>query len=167
MKKLLTILIMLTFAAGLSAAATPNPGLQILECVEDPPGSGIWTYTFFVCTGGYDANDLHIGLVQSEIDEGSVIIGCGFHPDLVGYSSSFTSEVASWVFPVTGPFSCVPGIAGQYLDITIATADDVTVVTETWTLDGSSVGTSTTVITCPPPTSTESSTWGTIKTLFQ
>jgi len=167
MNKLLSILAIMAlvaFVAGPSAAPI-TPGLQVVDCVEEPPGSGIWVYSFFVCTGVFDANGLQIGLDPAEVTEGTVIRGCGI-PSLPGYSCSFTSDLASWDVPEVGPFTCVPGMIDEYLEITIATADGISIVSEVWTMNSTPVGTFTTLIACSP-TSTETSAWGSIKTLFR
>ena len=66
MNKLLSVLVVLALVVG-SSTAGRTPGLQVVDCVEDPPGSGVWIYSFFVCTGAFNANDLHIGLTPAEI----------------------------------------------------------------------------------------------------
>lgn len=70
---------------AIPALAIPTPGLQVVDCVEDPPGSGNWSYLFFVCTGDFEANDLHVDLVPAEISEGTVVLCCTV-PDLPDYT---------------------------------------------------------------------------------
>lgn len=165
MKKLLMLLSVCTLVAMPVVAQTPTPGVQVVDCYEDPVGSGNWTYWFFVCAGEFSANDLHLTLTQAEIDEGTVVIGCSV-PALPGFACEFDPVSASWTFPLVGSFECVPGVAGEYLDIEIATGDGSTIVTETWTLDGAPVGTFTTLVACVP-SSIETGAWGEIKTLFR
>ncbi|MFH1279079.1 MAG: hypothetical protein ABIK65_11965 [Candidatus Eisenbacteria bacterium] len=166
MTRLLMTLAVLALVAMPVFAQNPDPGVQVVDCFEDPVGSGNWTYWFYTCSGDFSANDLHLELTQAEIDEGTVIIGCSV-PDLPGFVCDFNATSASWDFPLVGPFGCVPGVSGQYLDIVISTGDGSTIVTETWTLDGAPVGSFTTLVACPPPTSTETEAWGTIKALFR
>lgn len=167
MGKLLIAFVGLTVLFAMPAIAEPNPtpGLQVVECTEDPAGSGNWTYWFYACTGEFDANDLHIGLTAAEIAEGTQVLDCSV-PDLPGFGCSSTATTADYVFPVVGPYTCVPGIAGQYFDVSLHTMDGLTVVIETWTMDGAPIASFTTLIACPP-TGTEASTWGRVKTLFR
>ena len=158
---IITALLFVVFGATLVGA---TPGVQVVTCEEVPPGSGQWYYEFYVCSGDFLANDLHLELVQEEIDQGTVIIDCTV-PNLTGYSCASDATSVSYFFPTIDPFSCVPGIADVYLGVTILTPDGFTVVTETWTLDGVPVGIFGTSIACPPVPTSES-TWGTVKSMY-
>ena len=164
MKVLISMFVVIMFAATL-ASANPTPGVQVVDCLEEPPDTDQWIYDYFVCTGAFDANDLHIILDDDEIAEGSIILGCSV-PDLPGYSCEFDATSASYYFPTVGPFACVPGISGEYLDIVIFTTDEFTRVIETWTLDGDVVGSFNTSITCPP-VPVEESAWGAVKSMYR
>ena len=152
------------FVVVFAALAGATPGVQVVDCEEMPPGSGQWYYEFFVCSGNFSANDLHIELSQNDLDQGSAIVGCTV-PDLPGFSCAFDATTASYFFPTVGPFNCVPGIGDSYLGITILTPDGFSVVNEIWTLDGNPVGIFGTSIACPPVPTSES-TWGTVKSMY-
>jgi hypothetical protein len=155
----------IVLAAFFSTMAMADPGVQVVECYEDPVGSGDWHYTFFVCTGSFSANDFHLELTAAEIGEGTVIIGCDTPAGLPGYGCSHTATMASWTFPMFGAFDCIPGVANEYLEISIHTIDESTIVTELFTVDGNIVAAYTTLVACPP-VPVEPSTWGTIKSLY-
>ncbi|MFH1681270.1 MAG: hypothetical protein ABIH26_11595 [Candidatus Eisenbacteria bacterium] len=161
MRKLLTGALLVAFIA--LPALARDPGIQVVDCIEDPPG--IWTYFFFACTGEFYANGLEIGLTGPEWDEPTVVLGCSV-PDLPGYSCASDATMAHYFFPSAGNYTCVPGVVGQYFDIVLSTADGVTIVYETWTLYGVPEDSFFSVIACPPM-GTESSTWGHLKTLFR
>jgi hypothetical protein len=166
MEKSLALAVMISFlVVPALATTTPTPGIQVVECGEDPPGSGTWWYLFFACVGDFQANDLHIALTPAEIAEGTVVVGCSV-PVLPGFSCASAPGSVDYYFPLVGPWACVPGISGQYFDVWLNTPDGSTIVIETWTLDGDPIASFTTLIACPP-TGTEASTWGQVKTLFR
>ena len=164
MKMLLSLFAGLLLAATV-ASANPLPGIQVVNCIEEPPGTDIWVYDYFTCTGDFSANDLHIVLDPDEIAEGTIIMDCSV-PNLPGYSCTFDATSATYYFPLKGPFSCVPGVSGQYLDIVIYTTDEFTRVLEQWTLDGAIIASFNTSITCPP-VPTEDSAWGAVKSMYR
>jgi len=164
MKSLLSVLAGVLLAAT-TASANPLPGIQVVSCFESPPGSDHWDYDFFTCTGDFSANDLHVRLTPVEIAEGTVIVGCG-NPVLPGYDCSGDATTATYTFPLKGPFSCVPGIAGAYLEILINTPDEFTRVVESWTLDGVVVANFNTSIACLP-IPVEESAWGAVKSMYR
>jgi len=153
------------FAAVILVAGPVLAGVQTTTCTD--LGNGVWHYTFFACAPNVNANDLHIDLLGSEIGQGEVVIGCSA-PPLAGYSCSFTPTGASYFFPTIGPFDCVPNLPGDInkFGIDIQTADGITLVTETWTLDGAVVAAFTSVISCPP-VSVDDNTWGKVKALYR
>ena len=160
MKRFLIILAIL----ALAAPAAANRGVQVIDCLEDPPDSDIWHYQYFSCTGDFSADGLTITLTPGEIDEGSVVMGCSV-PDLPGYDCGYDAESAWYVFPEVGAFDCVPGVPGEYLGITIFTPDEFTTVYEVWTLAGEPTGSFVTLVTCPV-TPVRESAWGTLKSLY-
>jgi len=165
MKTWLSLMLGILWVTLCATSAAADPGVQVVQCHEDPPGSDNWHYSFFVCTGTFNANDFHLQLTTGEIAEGTEILGCDI-PALPGYGCSYTPSVASWTFPTVGSFECIPGIADMYLSISIHTPDESTVVTELFTLNGNIVGAFTSLVSCPP-VAVEPSTWGMIKSLYE
>ncbi len=161
------LLLICLLICALPAAALATPGLQVVDCMESQPGSHIWTFTFFACLGDFSANDLHIEMV----DEGGVplpgveVMSCTV-PDLPGYSCSVDDDTTvSYFFPTVGPYSCVPGLADQYLTVTMYTEYEPTMARETWTMDGVPIASFNTSFVCVP-VATGSSSWGTVKSLY-
>jgi hypothetical protein len=159
---IVTALLFVVFGATLVGA---TPGVQVVSCEEVPPGSGQWYYEFYVCSGDFLSNGVHLELVQDEIDQGTAILDCSVPTSPPGISCDSDATSVSYFFDTLSPFSCIPGEADMYLGVTILTPDGFTVVTERWTLDGDSMGLFGTSMACPPVATSES-TWSTVKSMF-
>jgi hypothetical protein len=156
-------------AAGLLMAVIPlaaQAGIQTTTC-RPGPQPGQMVYTFFACTPNTHADELRVSLHAMEIAQGETIIGCSV-PVGSGMTCSFTPMVATFLFPMIGPFECVPNLPGDSgkFSVTIASGDGVSLVDEQWFLGGTQVAGFISVITCPP-ISVEDTSWGRIKATYR
>lgn len=156
-------------AAGFLLAVMPSVALGGVQTTTCGPGPqpGQVSYTFFGCTPNIHADELRIVLNPMEITQGETIVGCTV-PAIAGMSCSFTPTVATFLFPVIGPFQCVPATPGdiEKFGTTIATTDGTTLVDEQWFLNGAQVAGFVSVIACPS-VSVEGETWGRIKSIYR